>query len=140
MNTFTFSKNIEVFSKFKTLFEAERNKLVFSTNFASEDFHLQKDDLLDDTDLTSCELETSMRLRLRNRETLFLKKIDEALARIANGTFGQCESCEEGIELKRLEARPTTTLCLGCKEEDERREEIHIDGHRSKSLGKLRLA
>ncbi|MBC7693469.1 MAG: TraR/DksA family transcriptional regulator [Methylotenera sp.] len=141
MKTQSFS-SVEVVSKFKALFEAERSKLVFSTStsFNNTDFHFQKDDMLDDADLTSCELETSMRLRLRNRETLFLKKIDESLARIAEGTFGQCESCDEAIEFKRLEARPTTTLCLGCKEEDERREEIHIDGHKSKSLGSLRLA
>jgi DnaK suppressor protein len=82
-----------------------------------------------------------MRMRLRNREALFLRKIDEALRRIADGSFGECEECGDDIELKRLEARPTATMCVACKEEAERREHVHIDGHRPKSLGaKLRLA
>lgn len=131
----------EKIMRFKSLFEDQKNKLVYSKSFVNEEFHLQKDDLMDDVDLSSTELETSMRMRLRNREALFLKKIDEALARIAEGTFGQCERCEEDIEHRRLEARPTTTLCIHCKEEAERLEHLHIDGHRSKSLGsRIRLA
>jgi len=127
--------------KFKALFEEQKRNLLYTRNVINEDFHVQADDLFDETDLTSSELETSMRMRLRNREALFIKKIDEALARIEEGSFGECESCGENIEAKRLEARPTTTMCVGCKEESERREHIHIDGHRPKSLGvRLRLA
>lgn len=127
--------------KFKGMFENERSKLVYSQEIVNRDFHLQADDLMDEVDLTSSELETSMRMRLRNREALYLKKIDEALRRIQDGSFGSCESCEEPIEARRLEARPTTTLCMGCKEAEEFKERAHIDGHKSKSLGvKLRLA
>ncbi len=128
--------NEEVRSRFKSMFETERAKLEQAQRLVDEDLQLPEDDLLDDVDLTTTELETSMRLRLRNRETLFLKKIDEALGRIAAGTFGVCENCDEEIELKRLEARPTATLCVGCKEDEERMETIHIDGHLPKSLGK----
>ena len=128
-------------AKFKSIFESERQKLLFSHQFVNEQFNVQADDLLDEADLTQSELETSMRMRLRSREALFLKKIDEAMSRIDSGSFGNCEKCSEGIEMRRLEARPTTTMCVACKEEDEHREHIHIDGHRSKSLGaKLRLA
>jgi DnaK suppressor protein len=49
-----------------------------------------------------------------------LDKIQKALERIDNGTFGVCEECDELISLKRLEARPETTLCIRCKEEQER--------------------
>ena len=133
--------NKEALLKFKSMFEAERSKLMTSQELVNEEFHLQKDDLLDETDMTSSELDTSMRLRLRYRETLFLKKLDEALRRISDGSFGDCASCAQEIELKRLEARPTATHCVDCKEEQERLEHSHIDGHRSKSLGfKLRLA
>jgi DnaK suppressor protein len=133
--------NREIVFKFKSLFEEQRKKLIYSGRVINEDFHIQKDDLLDETDMTSVETETAMRMRLRNRESLYLKKIDEALMRIADGTFGDCEDCGDGIELRRLEARPTTTLCVACKEEQERREHVHIDGHKHKSLGtKLRLA
>ena len=130
----------ELLIKFKALFEEQRNALVFS-KINNEDFHIQKEDMMDETDWTAMELESNMRLRLRNREALFLKKIDEALARIAEGSFGECESCEEEIDAKRLEARPTATMCVQCKEEQERVEQLHIDGHQHKSIGqKLRLA
>jgi DnaK suppressor protein len=101
----------------------------------NENFHLQQDDLLDSIDLTTSEMETSMRMRLRNREVLYLKKIDAALQRITDGTFGACISCGEEIGMKRLEARPTTTHCLSCKEAQEHREYLHTDGHKCKSLG-----
>jgi DnaK suppressor protein len=131
----------EIVQKFKTLFEEQRSSLTFSKKVIDQDLMLSQDDLADEADLTNSELETSMRLRLRNREALFAKKIDEALARIEAGSFGECEDCGEDIELKRLEARPTATLCVGCKEESEHRELLHIDGHRHKSVGmKLRLA
>src|SRR6476660_3513778 len=106
--------------QFKNMFEEQRNQLTFTQGLMDENFHVNPDDMMDETDLTSAELEQSMRLRLRNRETLFVKKIDEALKRIHSGEFGQCESCEEEIDLKRLQARPTTTLCVACKEEQER--------------------
>jgi DnaK suppressor protein len=131
----------ETLAKFKSLFEEQRASLTYSQAVIHPDFIIQKDDLLDDADMTTSELETSMRMRLRNRESLYAKKIDEALVRISEGTFGSCEDCDDEIELKRLEARPTATLCVNCKEEAEHREHLHIDSHRPKSLGaKLRLA
>jgi DnaK suppressor protein len=133
--------NHEVARKFRTLFEEQKKNMISSRSLIDQGLAVNPDDLADEADLTSSELEASMRMRLRNRETLYLKKIDEALKRIAEGTFGHCESCEEEIEMRRLEARPTTTLCLGCKEEEERRETLHIDGHQHKSLGRrLKLA
>ncbi|MDX9999858.1 MAG: TraR/DksA C4-type zinc finger protein, partial [Polyangia bacterium] len=55
------------------------------------------------------------------------KKIDQALARIEDGTFGICEECEEEINAKRLEARPETTMCIKCKEAQERKEKALAD-------------
>lgn len=133
--------NAETLFKFKTLFETQRKNLVYSQGILNKEFEVQQDDLADETDLTSSEMETSMRMRLRNREALFLKKIDEALRRISDGTFGECGGCGEDIDLRRLEARPTTTMCVDCKELEEHRELIHIDGRKPKSLGKkIRLA
>lgn len=132
---------LEQMLEFKSLFEEQRRRFVYTQELINESFHVQADDLLDSTDLISSELETSMRLRLRNREALYLKKIEEALHRISLGTFGECENCGEGITVKRLKARPTTTLCVNCKEEQENQEQRHMDGCKPKSLGaKLRLA
>lgn len=63
-------------------------------------------------------------LRLREREQKLLKKIDEALERIASGTFGMCESCEGEISYRRLKARPVTTLCIECKTKQEAEEKM----------------
>lgn len=122
--------------KFKTLFETEKQKLLRSTRITSDQFTVHPEDLMDEMDFTSFEMESQMRMRLRNREALYLKKIEEALERINAGVFGLCDKCEEDIELKRLEARPTTTLCVSCKETQERSEKLHIDGHKYKSLGR----
>jgi len=60
--------------------------------------------------------------RLRGREKSLLSKLDLALKKIDDSTFGICEICEEQIGKKRLEARPETTLCIKCKEDQEREE------------------
>lgn len=133
--------NPTILAKFKTLFEEQRKTITLNQRVVDESFVVAPEEMMDEADLTSSELETSMRMRLRSREMLFAKKIDEALDRIALGTFGTCDSCDDAIELKRLEARPTATQCVACKEESERMENVHMDGHRYKSLGsRLRLA
>ena len=88
----------------------------------SEDMALDTDDLPDEMDLASSEYLQSFTFRLRGREKTFLKKIDYALAKIEQGSFGISEQCEEPISLKRLEARPETTLCIRCKEDQEKME------------------
>ena len=64
----------------------------------------------------------SLELRNRDRERKLIKKIDETLQHIDAGEYGYCESCGVEIGLKRLEARPTATLCIDCKTLDELRE------------------
>jgi DnaK suppressor protein len=91
----------------------------------NEDMTLDADDLPDEMDLASSEYIQSFTFRLRGREKTFLKKIDHALAKIEAGTFGICEECEEPISTKRLDARPETTLCIRCKEDQERIEKSY---------------
>jgi RNA polymerase-binding protein DksA len=67
----------------------------------------------------------SFTFRLRGREKGFLQKIDHALEKIREGTFGVCEQCGEAISMKRLEARLETTLCIRCKEDQERIEKAY---------------
>ncbi|MCX8087411.1 MAG: RNA polymerase-binding protein DksA [Rhodocyclaceae bacterium] len=76
----------------------------------------------DPNDRASQESDIALELRNRDRERKLIKKIDEALARIENGEYGYCDACGVEIGLKRLEARPTATLCIDCKEIEERRE------------------
>ena len=83
---------------------------------------LDANDLPDEMDLASSEYLQSFTFRLRGREKVFLDKIEKALAKIEDGSFGVCEECGEEVSVKRLEARPETTLCIRCKEDQERME------------------
>ena len=84
----------------------------------------EKESFPDPTDQAVAELDNNFLLRLRGREQKLLKKIDEAIARIDGGTYGVCESCGEQIGIKRLEARPVTTLCIDCKTRQEEEEKL----------------
>src|SRR5271170_700633 len=125
----------EVLKRFKKLFEQQKANVLYNDKVLRDDFVVNNDDRMDDVDQASSDVEQALRMRLRNREMLLIKKIDESLKRITEGTFGICSSCENDIELKRLEARPTATLCIACKEDEERRELLSADGRRHKSLG-----
>jgi len=131
----------ELVLKFKRLFENQRHDVLFNRSVIDKNIVLEKEDMADEADMTSVEMETAMRNRLRSREAIFIRKVEEALKRISNGSFGECMDCGGEIEIKRLEARPTATLCVTCKEAEEHREHAHIDGHKRKSQGiRLRLA
>lgn len=121
--------------RFKKLFESQHEELLGNKKVVREDFIVNHDDRLDEIDQAATDIEQSMRMRLCNRETLYVKKVEEALRRIEEGTFGECDECGEDIELRRLEARPTATLCVSCKEEQERREGMNAAGRIHKSLG-----
>jgi DnaK suppressor protein len=69
----------------------------------------------DPSDRASQEEEFSLELRAKDRERKLIKKIEDALERLVNDDFGYCEACGIEIGLKRLEARPTATLCIDCK-------------------------
>lgn len=76
----------------------------------------------DPNDRASQESDIALELRNRDRERKLIKKIDETVAKIEADDYGYCESCGVEIGLKRLEARPTATLCIDCKTLDELRE------------------
>ena len=76
----------------------------------------------DPNDRATQESDMSLELRNRDRERKLIKKIDETIAHIDASEYGYCEKCGVEIGLKRLEARPTATLCIDCKTLDEVRE------------------
>ena len=86
--------------------------------------HMQDDaaSFPDPNDRATQESEFSLELRTRDRERKLIKKIDEALNSMENEDYGYCESCGVEIGVRRLEARPTATLCIDCKTLDEIRE------------------
>lgn len=76
----------------------------------------------DPTDRATLESDRNFMLRIRDRERKLIIKIREALQRIEDGTFGDCEDCGEEIGVDRLKARPVTTLCIECKRKQEANE------------------
>ncbi len=75
-------------------------------------------------DQASVEIDRNFLLKLKERERKLLKKIDKAIEKIENNAFGICESCGEEIDIKRLEARPVTDMCIACKTEQEEEEKL----------------
>lgn len=78
-------------------------------------------------DRATSETDRSLELRTRDRQRKLIAKIDEALRRIEDGSYGYCEETGEPISLSRLEARPIATLSLEAQERHERRERVHRD-------------
>ncbi len=109
--------------KFQELLDEKRKDILErARQMLSEGMVLDANDLPDEMDLASSEYIQSFEFRLRGREKSLLSKLDLALKKIDEGTFGVCEICEEPIGKKRLEARPETSLCIKCKEDQEREE------------------
>ena len=109
--------------KFKKILLEQRDQLLGNAKKAvSGDVHLDPDDFPDEIDSASSEMTLAFQGRLRERERGLLSKIVEALKKIEQGVYGECESCGEEIGMKRLEARPVAELCIDCKGEQEKAE------------------
>jgi DnaK suppressor protein len=104
------------------LLQQRREILKNASKTLGGEIHLDPDDFPDEIDLASSESALAFTGRLRAREATLLVKIDRAIEKIAEGTFGICENCGEKIGVKRLEARPVAELCIECKTEQERAE------------------
>jgi DnaK suppressor protein len=108
----------------KKLVKQREDLLSEAEHTLSTKISAEKESFPDPTDQAVAELDSNFLLRLRGREQKLLKKIDEAINRIDGGTYGVCESCGGPISVKRLEARPVTTLCIECKTQQEEEEKI----------------
>lgn len=109
--------------KFLKVLQESRQKLIENARRAmSGDVHLDPNDFPDEIDTASSESGLAFIGRLRERERVLIQKIDAALQKIEDGTYGVCASCEEDIGLERLMARPVADLCIDCKSQQERLE------------------
>lgn len=114
--------------KIKETLEERRAEILSHAATVKEPVYtISVEDLPDEVDLASSESDQNMNIRLRDREQILLRKINKALQKIENGDYGVCESCEEEISIKRLQARPVTDYCIKCKEEQERVERSFAD-------------
>lgn len=114
--------NKEQLVMFERLLLNQKKELLQETVRAVQEMNEPNDSFADPTDRASWESESTRDLRIRDRERKLLEKIDQALQRIVDGTFGECEECGDMISVGRLRARPVTTLCIQCKAEQEAKE------------------
>ena len=106
---------------------AWREELLRETNNTLHNLQEESLQSPDIADRASAETDRAVELRTRDRERKLVQKLDEALQRIKNGSYGYCEETGEPIGLRRLEARPIATLSLEAQERHERREKIYRD-------------
>ena len=118
--------NVQTIDKFKRILVAERERLLNNSKESiKHDLNTSTDDLPDEADLAASEINQSLTFELRNRERVMISKINTALQKIKEGTFGLCQACEEPIEKRRLDARPFSTLCVACQEQHEHKEKVY---------------
>lgn len=114
--------NARQLAHFRTMLEEMKRALSQDIDRAVHTMQDEATIFADPNDRASQESDMSLELRNRDRERKLIKKIDETVARINAKDYGYCDSCGVEIGLKRLEARPTATLCIDCKTLDELRE------------------
>ena len=108
---------------FKTLLLKHRQQILNGGIVTrSEDLHISEEELSDESDLATSMIQQQLSCTMRDRELLKLRRIDMALEKVHDGTYGQCEDCDEEISLKRLENQPWAELCIVHAEEKEREE------------------
>lgn len=112
----------ETLEKFKNQLIQKRDDIMNEAGRTLSDMTDNNDNIPDPNDRATIESGRSFELRIRDRERKLLSKIEEALERVEEGEFGICEDCGEEIGIKRLEARPVTTLCIDCKTIQEQKE------------------
>jgi DnaK suppressor protein len=109
---------------FKDLLLKQRSEILNKADSFRNESSIETTAQGDEGDLAVSELSLSMSLRLQERQTQLLQKIDRALGKIEDGSFGLCEQCDEPLHINRLIARPVANLCIACKEEQENRERV----------------
>lgn len=114
--------NAEQVDHFRNILSGWRQQLMEEVDRTVHHMRDDASNFPDPNDRASQEEEFALELRARDRERKLSKKIDEALNRLDSGDYGYCEMCGVEIGVRRLEARPTATLCIDCKTLDEIRE------------------
>jgi DnaK suppressor protein len=112
----------EKLEMFKGLLNQRIDDLLNGAYKTVNDMTDEKENFPDPNDRASLESERNFELRIRDRERKLIRKLQEAIQRIDNGTFGICDRCGGPISEKRLIARPVTTLCIECKTKEEKLE------------------
>lgn len=113
----------------------EEREIIFADSVLRGELQTSQEDLMDEADLASSDIDQGMKMRMANRENFKVKRLHRALDRIKDGSYGECESCAADIGYARLSARIIAELCIACKEEEERKENLSAVGRKPKSIG-----
>ena len=108
--------------KFRAQLEEMKEKLISDVEQTLTEMTTQNGNIPDPNDRATVESDRNFELRIRDRERKLMNKIEEAIGRLDEGTYGVCDSCGEDIAVKRLEARPVAKYCIECKTKQEQRE------------------
>ncbi len=108
--------------RFKERLEAMKSEINSDVEQTLNEMTSQTGNIPDPNDRATVESDRGFELRIRGRERKLMEKIEEALGRIEDGTYGICAGCGEEIAVKRLEARPVAKYCIECKTRQEQRE------------------
>jgi len=114
----------EKLEAFRAMLTSKINELLDEAGKTVTDMTNGKENFPDPNDRASLESDRNFELRIRDRERKLIMKMQEAIKRIDDGTFGICEVCSGPISEKRLTARPVTTLCIDCKTKQEKIEKL----------------
>ena len=109
---------------FKNLLQKQLSDLLLEAGVTVKTMSDKGELFPDPVDRASLESDRNFLLRIRDRERKLIGKIEKALERVENGTFGICERCGEDISEERLKARPVTTFCIECKAAQENQEKL----------------
>ena len=112
---------------FRAKLLAWKDEIIRSNRETLQHLQDESEQHADIADRATSETDRALELRARDRQRKLIAKIDEALARIDDGTYGYCEETGDPINLKRLDARPIATLSLEAQEQHERRERVYRD-------------
>lgn len=104
---------------FRDVLNNSLDKLLNQADMVVSELVSQSGQEIEYLDRASANADQSLKLKIRSRESRLIKKLKQALERIEYGEYGFCEECGEEISIKRLEARPVTTKCIDCKENEE---------------------
>jgi DnaK suppressor protein len=107
---------------FRTLLLTRINELLNGAERTVAEMTDEQENFPDPNDRASLEADRNFELRIRDRERKLIAKMQEAIKRIDDGTFGICDACGGPISEKRLTARPVTTQCIDCKTKEEKME------------------
>ncbi len=108
--------------KFIKLLEDMKGDIITDVEQTLNEMTSHSGNIPDPNDRASVESDRSFELRIRSRERKLMSKVDEAIARIEEGSYGVCDSCGEDITIQRLEARPVAKFCIDCKTKQEQKE------------------